>query len=152
MNGNMKNFAFEALTRITYGLIWFSDRFFAAPVAVLLWLAQAARYSVANVGYFFMRRIDEVRCKMIEASAESDPEELERQGMELKLMESSYKVRDHAVETGDWTDHHTEAIESIGNALLLEFGWDEDAVEHHMKTVVESIDGLSFESWTDEDT
>jgi len=71
--------------------------------------------------------------------------------MELKLMESSYKVRDHAKETGDWTDHHTEAIEAIGNALLLDIGWDERSVQQHMKSVVESIDGLTMDSWFEDD-
>ncbi len=147
----MKNFLFETITRITYGLIWVSDRFFAVPVALCLWLQAAARVSVANVGYFFMKRIDPTRCKMVEAEADSDPEELERQKTELGLMMSSYKVRDHARETGDWTDHHTEAIEAIGTALLLDMGWDEEAVEAHMKNVVESIDGLSFDGWIEED-
>ena len=54
----MKNFLFETITRITYGLIWFSDRFFAVPVAIGLWLQAAARISVAKVGYFFMKRIE----------------------------------------------------------------------------------------------
>ena len=147
----MKNLAFQIFTRLTYALVWFSDRFFAVPVAVMLWLQQAARVSVATAGYWLMRKIDEPRCKMIEAEAETDPEELSRQGMELKLMESSYKVRDHAKETGDWTDHHTEAIEAIGNALLLDIGWDERSVEQHMKSVVESIDGLTMDSWFEDD-
>ena len=147
----MKNLAFQIFTRLTYGLIWFSDRFFAVPVAAMLWLQQAARVSVATAGYWLMKKIDEPRCKMIEAEAETDPEELSRQGMELKLMESSYKVRDHAKETGDWTDHHTEAIEAIGNALLLDIGWDERAVEQHMRSVVESIDGLTMDSWFEDE-
>jgi hypothetical protein len=147
----MKNIAFQIFTRLTYGLIWFSDRFFAVPVAAMLWLQQAARVSVATAGYWLMKKIDEPRCKMIEAEAETDPEELSRQGMELKLMESSYKVRDHAKETGDWTDHHTEAIEAIGNALLLDIGWDERAVEQHMRSVVESIDGLTMDSWFEDE-
>ena len=147
----MKNIAFQFFTRLTYGLIWFSDRFFAVPVAAMLWLQQSARVSVATVGYWIMRKVDEPRCNMIEAEAETDPEELSRQGMELKLMESSYKVRDHARETGDWTDHHTEAIEAIGTALLLDIGWDERAVEQHLKSVVESIDGLSMDSWFEDD-
>lgn len=147
----MKNLAFQIFTRLTYGLIWFSDRFFAVPVAAMLWLQQSARISVATAGYWLMKKIDEPRCKMIEAEAETDPEELSRQGMELKLMESSYKVRDHAKETGDWTDHHTEAIEAIGNALLLDIGWDERAVEQHMRSVVESIDGLTMDSWFEDD-
>lgn len=147
----MKNIAFQFFTRLTYGLIWFSDRFFAVPVAAMLWLQQSARVSVATVGYWIMKKVDEPRCSMIEAEAEVDPEELTRQGMELKLMESSYKVRDHARETGDWTDHHTEAIEAIGTALLLDIGWDERAVEQHLKSVVESIDGLSMDSWFEDD-
>ena len=147
----MKNFLFESVTRFTYALIWFSDRFFAFPVALLMWLQGNARVSVANVGYFFMKRIDAQRCKVAEAEAETDPEELKRQGMELKLVQSSYQVRDHAQELGDWTDHHTEAIEAIGNALLLDIGWDEESVEHHMKTVVESIDGLEFDAWFEDD-
>lgn len=147
----MKNFLFESITRFTYALIWFSDRFFAFPVAIMMWLKAAARTSVANVGYFFMRKIDPTRCKTAEIEAEVDPEELKRQGMELKLVQSSYQVRDHAQESGDWTDHHTEAIEAIGNALLLDIGWDEESVEHHMRTVVESIDGLEFDAWFEDD-
>jgi len=147
----MKNFLFQTTTRFTYALIWFSDRFFAFPVAILVWLQQTARFSVANVGYFFMRRIDENRCKAIETESDTNPEELALQATELNLVQSSYKVRDHARELGDWTDHHTEAIEAIGNALLLDIGWDEDSVQHHMKTVVESIEGLEFEAWFEDD-
>ena len=79
----MKNLAFQFFTRLTYGLIWFSDRFFAVPVAAMLWLQQAARVSVATLGYMIMKKVDEARCKAIEVEAESDPEELTRQGMEL---------------------------------------------------------------------
>lgn len=147
----MKNFLFETVTRFAYGLIWVSDRFFSWPIVVLAWLQSAARVSVANVGYFFMRRIDPTRCKVAEVQAETDPAELQRQGMELKLLESSYKVRDHAQETGDWTDKHTEAIEAVGNALLLDLGWDEQAVEQHMKAVVESIPGLEFDAWFEDE-
>jgi hypothetical protein len=147
----MKKFLFEGVTRQTYALIWFSDRFFAFFSAIPLTLGKAARVSVANVGYFFMKAIDPVRCKIAEVENEADPVELKTQSMELQLLESSYKVRDHAKEIGDWTDHHTEAIEAIGNALLLDVGWDEESVEHHMRTVVESIDGLEFDAWFEDD-
>ena len=147
----MKDFLFETITRFTYALIWFSDRFFAFPVAALMWLQSAARTSVARVGYVFMRGVDEQRCKIAEIEADTSPEELRLQGMELNLVQSSYKVRDHAQQLGDWTDHHTEAIEAIGNSLLLDIGWDEESVEHHMRTVVESIDGLEFDAWFEDD-
>lgn len=147
----MKNLLFETTTRFTYALIWFSDRFFAFPVAFLMWLQSLARVSVANVGYFFMKKIDESRCKMVEDESQEDSTELKTQSMELKLLESSYKVRDHAKEIGDWTDHHTEAIEAIGNALLLDIGWDEQSVQQHMKSVVESIDGLELDAWFEDE-
>ena len=147
----MKKFLFDGTTRHTYALIWFSDRFFAFLAAVPMTLGKAARVSVANVGYFFMKAIDPVRCKVAELENSADPEELKAQTMELQLLESSYKVRDHAQASGNWTDHHTEAIEAIGNALLLDVGWDEESVEHHMRTVVESIDGLEFDAWFEDD-
>jgi hypothetical protein len=98
-----------------------------------------------------MRVTDARRCEIIETEANADPFELEMQTMELKLLESSYKVRDHAKETGDWTDQHTEAIEAIGTALHTELGWDEDSVMHHMQSVVQSIPGLELESWFEDE-
>lgn len=147
----MKKFLFNGITRHTYALIWFSDRFFSFSAAIPMTLGKAARVSVANFGYFFMNAIDPIRCKTAELENSADPEELKIQSMELQLIDSSYKVRDHAQQAGDWTDQHTEAIEAIGNALLLEVGWDEESVEHHMRNVVESIDGLSFDAWFDDD-
>lgn len=147
----MKKALFNAITMLTYTSIWISDRVFGMPAAALLWLGVKVRQTIAGFGYFFMTRLDPVQCKAAEAENETHPGELNRQGLELKLMQSSYKVRDHAKETGDWTDHHTEAMEAIGNALLLELGWEEDAVNDHIKSVVESIDGLEFDGWFEED-
>ena len=143
----MKKALFNLITMTTYTSIWISDRIFGVPSAALLWLGIRVRQAIAGFGYFFMTRLDPVQCRAAEAENQSDPGELNRQNMELKLLQSSYKVRDHAKETGDWTDHHTEAMEAIGNALLLELGWEEDAVNDHIKSVVESIDGLKFDGW-----
>ena len=147
----MKKFLFEAITRHTYSLVWFSDRFFSVPVAFLLLLQAWAKISVSRFGFFFMKKLDPGQCALAEAVADSDPGELKRQDLELKLVASSYQIRDHAKETGEWTDGHTEGIEAIGNALLLEIGWEEEAVQQHMQSVVESIDGLEFDSWFEED-
>lgn len=146
----MKKFLFDSVTRQTYALIWFSDRFFSFLAAIPMTLAVWARVSVARVGYFAMNNIDKTRCKAAEIENNTDPAELKVQSMELQLLDSSYKVRDHAQQS-EWTDQHTEAIEAIGNALLLEVGWDEQSVEQHMKSVVESIDGLQFDSWFEDE-
>ena len=143
----MKKILFNTVTFCTYTMIWLTDRVFGLPAVALLWCQAAMRKGIATVGYKMMSGIDPVRCKAAEAENESSPEALQLQKMELQLLQSSYKVRDHAKDTGDWTDAHTEAIEAIGNALLLEMAWDEESVEAHMKSVVESIEGLEFDSW-----
>jgi len=147
----MRNFLFETVARITYSIIWLIDRIFGIPSALLIWIAQFIRMPVAKLGFYIMRRIDPVQAKQAETEAENGPEELASQGMELKLLHSAYKVRDHAIETGDWTDHHTEAIEAIGNALLIEIGWDEKFVHSHLRSIVESIDGLEYENDFEDD-
>lgn len=147
----MKNLLFQVFTRGTVLLIAVSDKVFGLPAALFLWLAAASRITIAKFGYAFMRTIDPDRCEIIEAEAEADPLELERQTMELKLLQASYQVRDHAKDSGDWTDHHTEAIEAIGTALHAEIGWDEDAVMQHMQDVVHSIPGLELDSWFEDE-
>jgi len=147
----MKNFLFQLFTRGTVSMLWLSDKFFGIPVAILLWLAAFFRVNIAKVGYVLMRVTDARRCEIIETEANADPFELEMQTMELKLLDSSYKVRDHAKEIGDWTDQHTEAIEAIGTALHTELGWDEDSVMDHMQSVVQSIPGLELESWFEDE-
>lgn len=147
----MKKSLFNTVTWLTYAAIWCTDRAFGVPAASLMFVQSFVRRWIATAGYVFMSRLDPVRCKAAEAEADTDPNELERQGMELKLIQSAYQVRDHAKESGDWTDQHTEAIEAIGNALLLDMGWDEESVQEHLRSVVESIDGLTMDGWFEED-
>ena len=147
----MKKILFNVVTWKTYALIWVTDRVFGVPAVALMWLQAKARQTIATLGYKLMTKIDPVRCKVAEAENESSPDALRLQKMELQLLQSSYKVRDHAKSTGDWTDKHTEAIEAIGNALLVDMGWDEDSVHEHMKSVVESIDGLELEGWFEDE-
>jgi hypothetical protein len=141
----MQELIFDAVTNVTCFLIWLSDRFFGIPSASLVWLGQKTRVVIAQIGFFIMRLIDPSKTEAAELEAENDPVELATQGMELKLLSAAYKVRDHAIETGDWTDHHSDAIEAVGNALLLDIGWEEEHIHAHLKAVVESIDGLEYD-------
>lgn len=65
--------------------------------------------------------------------------------MELQLLEAGYKVRNHAKDIGDWTDHHSEALQAVGDALLNECGWTEAKVHTKLQEIVESIDGLEYD-------
>jgi len=146
----MQKFFFDAVATVTYSLIWCSDRVFGVPSAVLVWLAQRNRVLLANVGFFIMQTIDPARAKQVEAEGESDPFDLGVQAMELKLLSSSYQVRDDARRVGGWTDLHSDAIEAIGTALLLDIGWEEEDVHSHLRSVVESIDGFTYKSFRDD--
>lgn len=106
----MQELIFDAVTNVTCFLIWFSDRLFGIPSASLVWLGQKVRVVIARIGFFIMKLIDPSKAETAELEAENDPVELATQGMELKLLGAAYKVRDHAIETGDWTDHHLSLI------------------------------------------
>ena len=147
----MRKFLFEAVARITYAKMWVLQRLFGIPAGVLMWLGQTSSSLVAKVGFAIMKRIDPLQCKGAEAAAEADPGELEFQNMELGLLSSAYKIRDHAMAYGDWTDEHTEAIEAVGNALMDQVGWDPQHVHNHLKSVVESIDGLTYDVVDEDD-
>ncbi len=141
----MRNLFFGIVARITYSLIRIVDVLFGLPATFLQFLTDSTRTTIAVAGVSLMTAIDPAQSKAMESEASTQPGELESQGMELKLLQAAYRVRDNAVEIGDWTDDHTEAIEAIGTALLLEMGWEEEFVHSHLKSVVETIDGLEYD-------
>ena len=132
----MRALLFKAVTQSSASLIWLINLANVAALRV-----------VGNIGYLLMKLIDakKVRSyeKLIEASEEQGSE-LESQAMELRLLASANQVRDHARETDDWTDRHTEALNAIGDALMVEAGWQEDSVHQYLKGLVESIEGLEY--------
>ena len=133
----MRKLAFNTVTQVSASLIWLIS--FASTVSLKV---------VGNVGYFLMNLIDkkrvEVYAKLMEGTEQLGMSELESQAMELRLLASANQVRDHAKETDDWTDRHTEALNAIGDALISEAGWQEDSVHQYLKSLVESIDGLEY--------
>jgi len=123
----------------------------AALIGSIEWVANTMMSIIDSVSGFLMRTIDsqrlDVYTTLLHASQEFN--ELGQQGLELRLLASASQVRDHAKETDDWTDRHTEAINAIGEALITEVGWDVDHVDRYLKELVESIDGLEYgtEDW-----
>ena len=70
--------------------------------------------------------------------------EFEAQQAELKLLSSASELKEHAVDTGEWTESHTEALNAIGNALLNDCNWEEQHVHDYLRRVVESEPGLQY--------
>ena len=133
----MRGLAFKIVTQASASLIW-----------LITFVNTVSLKVVGNVGYFLMNLIDKKRVKMYSQMIDSIDQpgmtELESQAMELRLLASANQVRDHAKETEDWTDRHTEALNAIGDALISEAGWQEDSVHQYLKGLVESIDGLEY--------
>ena len=132
----MRAFLFKAVTQTSAALI--------GLVGVLNNLSLSI---IGSVAYALMRLIDRDKLSAYEklVEAHQNPEsELSSQAMELRLLASANQVRDHARETGDWTDRHTEALNAIGDALMLEAEWQEESVHQYLKGLVESIDGLEY--------
>ena len=119
----------------------------AALIGLINLAHTASLRLVGNVGYFLMKRVDAKKVRLYEQMMDIDEEnasELAAQTMELRLLASANQVRDHARETDDWTDRHTEALNAIGDALMVEAGWQEDSVHQYLKSLVESIEGLEY--------
>ena len=133
----MRGLAFKIVTQTSASLIW-----------LITFVNTVSLKVVGSVGYFLMNLIDKQRVemytKLLEGMEEPGRTELESQAMELRLLSSANQVRDHAKETDDWTERHTEALNAIGDALIQEAGWEEDSVHQYLKGLVESIDGLEY--------
>ena len=114
------------------------------------WVSSLLTAIVTSIGTFLLGAIDSQRLKVYDIllRASQEPNELDQQNMELRLLASASQVRDHAQETDDWTDQHTKAINAIGEALITEAGWDIDHVDRYIEELVESIDGLEYDSDT----
>lgn len=145
----MKSFLFESTIRITYFLVWAVERLGAVAVFIPLWTTHKLKWLVATIGYAIMMNLDAQRVDTVEEEAEMESE-AKAVNDELSLLTTAGKVRDHAKETGDWTDYHTEAINQIGEALLNHCEWEEDAVHQYLRGVVESIEGLEYQIPDDE--
>ena len=133
----MRGVAFKFVTQVSASLIW-----------LITFVNTVSLRVVGTIGYALMNLIDKQRVEMytkiIEGIEQPGMSELESQAMELRLLASANQVRDHAKETDDWTDRHTEALNAIGDALIVEAGWQEESVHQYLKSLVESIDGLQY--------
>ena len=145
----MKSFLFETTVRITYFLIWAIERVGAVAVFIPLWTTHKLKWLVATIGHAIMMNLDGERVDTVEQEAEMESE-AKAVNDELSLLNTAAKLRDHALEHGEWTDYHTEAIQQIGDALLNHCEWDEEHVHTYLREIVESIEGLEYHIPDDE--
>jgi hypothetical protein len=123
------------------------DNIFALQQKIVNFIYQVTRAVFGKIGYSAMKAVDAKKVKLYENMIDSMGKSnvsLKNQQTELKLLGSAVTIRDHAMKTGDWTDHHSEALQAIGNNLQNEFKWEEDAIHQYFKEVVETIPGLDY--------
>ena len=140
----MKNFLYNAIAQVSARQILALDWIHSKFLFVHVFFYGLARVAMASVGYFLLNLIDKKKTVAAEELVEN-AQELKLQQLELRLLAAASQVRDHAEETDDWTDQHTEAIAAIGDSLLNELGWEEDNIHQYLREVVESIDGLTYD-------
>ena len=119
---------------------------FGTAIIVVQWSLTLVLRILSTTGYWMLKLVDPGRLALYDSINDQDgqPSELEVQNIELRLLASAVQVRDHAKETDDLTDRHTEALNAVGDALIVEAGWEEEAVHQYLRGLVESIDGLEY--------
>ena len=131
----MQNFLFQVVAQVSAFFIQLNQS-----------IALSLNSLIGRTAYALMTLIDKQKLGLYEQVAVTEgDQELALQQTELNLLNAASQVRDHAQATDDWTPQHTEAINAIAEALMLQFNWEEDHVNQYLKEVVESIDGLEFD-------
>lgn len=141
----MKKFVAETVAEIGTRIILVLDFFYDLTIRFITFFHTLFRGAIGHGFYAVVKFADRERIEAAEQLVE-----LKAQNIELKLLASASKVRDHAVETDDWTDHHTQAIEAIGDALLNECNWEEEHIHNYLREIVQSVDGLTYELFDDD--
>ena len=142
----MRRFFFGLHAKILAQWIQAINDFHDRLTDVLLDLGVFHQQVVAKVGYKLMEMLYGDLLKEAE-----DHLALQTQTMELQLLAKATELKEHAIEIGDWTEHHTIALNAIGKALLEDCQWEEVHVHAYLKNVVESVPGLYYQAGDDED-
>lgn len=148
----MKSFAYRTIATLATIGVWLTERLYVVAIWVANYGLGIIRYLIVQGSVLLMRLID--ADMFDEAQAELlATMELEQQKTELELLSQASKLKEHALEIGEWTDSHTEALEAIGNALMEECDWDEEHIHQYLKDVVEDGTDLKYnvDPWDDDE-
>lgn len=135
----MRNFVFNAISIICYSIVRILDFFVDTTCDALDLVSRTLKAGIFAFGRLLMRLVDSKKYKEIEEQIQ-----LQKQTSELKLLDAISKIKNHAVEIGDWTEKHSEALENLANALLEECNWKEKDIHDYLRNIVESVPGLSY--------
>jgi hypothetical protein len=140
----MKQELFVVTVRATEMFIKISDWIFGLIAAVPVNLGLLSRGFFAQVGYRILILLDKEQVDRSNGILPEGEQELHRQQVELQLLSAASMVRDNYLETGEWTEQHTEALEALSNQLLNECDWEEEHIHQYMRSVVEAGTDLNY--------
>lgn len=142
----MRRFLFGLHAKVLAQWLQAIDTFHDRLTDLLLDLGIFHQQVVAKAGYFLMRVL---YSDLLEETEQQMA--LQTQTMELTLLAKATELKEHAVEIGDWTEHHTLALNAIGKALVEDCQWEEVHVHAYLKNVVESVPGLYYQAGEEDD-
>ena len=135
----MRSFLFELVGRLcvmyAYGSDWLFSRLANMLLASSVWI----KIKVATIAMALLVMIDSDRVK----AEQAENEELKSRN-ELHLMQTAIRLKEHALENGDWSDAHTEALNDIGTVLMNECDWTEERAHGYLTSLLESVPGINW--------
>lgn len=135
----MRSFLYETIGRSCLLFAGATDTIGNAIIWVTVKVAELLKISYAHFCMWLLKVVDGKRVQ-----SEKDQNDNLRLHTELHLMQAAVQIKEGAVEDGDWTDAHSEALNMIGVNLIHECNWEAAAVHRYFKPLVESIEGMEY--------
>jgi hypothetical protein len=63
---------------------------------------------------------------------------------ELEILMKVSRLKEDAIERKVWTNYHSIVLNGLSSKLYNECSWDKEKIHEYMRTIVESIPGLSY--------
>jgi hypothetical protein len=70
---------------------------------------------------------------------------------ELQILINATKVKEDALARGVWGNEHSIALNELSSELYYECNWGKDRIHSYMRSIVESIPGLSYVAGDEDD-
>ena len=135
----MRNFLYENIGRACLLFAGLTEVVGNALIWVTAKVFESLRIGFAHFCMWLLMRVDSKRVQ-----AERDANEQSRVHTELTLMAAAVSIKEGAIELGDWTDEHSEALNMVGVGLIQECNWEPAQVHRYFKPLVESFEGLEY--------
>lgn len=72
--------------------------------------------------------------------------EQEEINLELSNMMQAVRIKQDALNRGMWTSKHSEGLNELANSFYGECSWSKNRIHTYLRSIVESIPGLQYES------